>query len=118
VVIIVAAAAGGSRLMSGLYGAGFEAGRLELSLLAASVAFYLPAGTFAQALLALDRGAAAACSWAAAAVIFVALYAVAPGSALMRVSVALAVALFAVAAALGLLLLVDRRPNGPEEDQR
>jgi O-antigen/teichoic acid export membrane protein len=114
-LVVVVAAIGGSGLMRGLYGSGFEAGRLELVLLAASVAFYLPAGTFSQALLALDRGTAAAWSWAFAATVFVGLYAFTSGDALMRVSVALAVALFVAAIALGLLLLADRGAHKGEQ---
>jgi O-antigen/teichoic acid export membrane protein len=104
-VLVLASAIVGSGLMRSLYGADFTAGRVELALLAASVAFYLPAGTFAQALLALDRGRAAAFSWAAAAVIFVATYAVVPGEPLLRISIALALALLIDAVVLGLLLV-------------
>jgi O-antigen/teichoic acid export membrane protein len=105
-IMVIATASAGSGLMQSLYGADFIAGRPELALLAASVAFYLPAGTFAQALLALDRGRSAAASWAAAAVIFVVAYAAVPGDPLLRISIGLALALLINAVVLGSLLVL------------
>ena len=58
--IVLAAATLGPQGMHFLYGSGFEAGRLDLALLGAGVAFYLAASTCSQALLALDAARAAA----------------------------------------------------------
>lgn len=99
-LIVGFAAAAGPESMRLLYGADFEAGRLELVLLGAGVACYLGGTTFSQALLALDRGAGAALAWAGSAVLFVGLYAALAGEPLMRIAVA-----FAVAALVDLLLL-------------
>jgi O-antigen/teichoic acid export membrane protein len=97
--IVAFAAIAGPKAMA-LYGPGFDAGRLELTLLGAGVAFYLAASTFSQALLAIDLGVRAAAGWTVAAVGFIACYAFAPGSELARISVA-----FALAMLVGLLLL-------------
>lgn len=99
-LIVGFAAAAGPESMRLLYGADFEAGRVELVLLGAGVACYLGGTTFSQALLALDRGAGAALAWAGSAVLFVGLYAALAGEPLMRIAVA-----FAVAALVDLLLL-------------
>lgn len=88
VVIVTGAALFGPEGMQLLYGDDFTAGRLELVLLAAGVAFYLGAATFSQALLALGAAGRAAIAWTAAATLFVALYAVVPGEPLFRIAVA------------------------------
>jgi hypothetical protein len=96
--------------MSILYGSGFDAGRVELTLLAASVGGYLAAATLSQALLAMDAGGRAAAAWALASVLFVGLYVILPGEALVRISIALAVALAvgSVILTAGLLRLLRR----------
>jgi O-antigen/teichoic acid export membrane protein len=90
--IVVGAAAFGPPAMRLLFGADFSGSRAQLSMLGAGVAFYLGAATISQALLAADRGARAAIGWAAAAAVFVCLYALVPGAQLTRVGAALAVA--------------------------
>jgi O-antigen/teichoic acid export membrane protein len=107
--IVAAAAITGPEAMRLLYGAGFDAGRLELALLAAGVGCYLAAAVVSQALLALDRGRSAAAAAATASVSFVALYALLPGGALARISVAFAVAAAIDLALLAAALLVRRR---------
>jgi O-antigen/teichoic acid export membrane protein len=88
VVIVAGAAVAGPEGMRILYGDDFAAGRLELVLLAAGVAFYLGAATFSQALLALGAAGRAAIAWSVAATLFVALYAIVPGEPLFRIAVA------------------------------
>ena len=90
--IVGIAAILGPESMRLLYGSEFDAGRSELVLLGAGVGCYLASSTLSQALLALDAGGRAAVCWAIAAVLFVGLYAVVPGDALMRIAVAFAVA--------------------------
>jgi O-antigen/teichoic acid export membrane protein len=92
----------GPELMRLVYGAGFDAGRAELSLLAAGVGAYLACGTYSQALLALDRGRVAAGAWAVAAALFIGVYAALPWTQLGRIGVA-----FLVAASVGLALLAS-----------
>lgn len=98
VVIVAGAAVAGPEGMRILYGDDFTAGRVELVLLAAGVAFYLGAATFSQALLALGAAGRTAIGWSASAVLFVALYAVVPGEPLFRIAVA-----FLCATAAGLV---------------
>lgn len=100
-LLLVGAAAVGPEALRLVYGPGYEAGRAELVLLAAGVGSYLAGAALSQALLALDRASMAAASWAAAAALFLALYAALPGEALWRISVA-----FACAAVAGLALLL------------
>jgi O-antigen/teichoic acid export membrane protein len=88
VVIVAGAAVAGPEGMRILYGDDFTAGRLELVLLAAGVAFYLGAATFSQALLALGAAGRTAIAWTTAAVLFVTLYAIVPGEPLLRIAVA------------------------------
>jgi O-antigen/teichoic acid export membrane protein len=109
-VIAAGAALIGPQAMSILYGSGFDAGRVELTLLAASVGGYLAAATLSQALLAMDAGGRAAAAWALASVLFVGLYVILPGEALVRISIALAVALAvgSVILTAGLLRLLRR----------
>lgn len=97
ILIVAFAAALGPEAVQLLYGPDFVAGRSSLALLGAGVGCYLAAATVSQALLALDRGVSAASAWAAAAVLFLTLYIVAPGDELFRVSLA-----FALAALIGL----------------
>jgi O-antigen/teichoic acid export membrane protein len=104
---VVGAAAVGPETLRILYGSGFEAGRLELTLLGAGVGVYLVAATLSQALLALGRAGVAACAWTASGLLFVGLYAIGPGEELMRIGFAfLAAALFGL---LALALLVAAR---------
>jgi len=98
--IVAATAVVGPAAMALLFGSEFEAGRSELTLLAAGVAFYLLAGTLSQALLALAHSVRAAVCWAAGAALFVGLYVALPGEPLAEVSVA-----FAAASLAALLLL-------------
>jgi O-antigen/teichoic acid export membrane protein len=95
-----------------VYGADFSADRAELGLLAVGVGFYLAASTISQALLAQDRGLAAAVAWAAAAVLFVALFLVLPGTELMRIAASFALAMGVGAALVGGALL-STRPTPP-----
>jgi hypothetical protein len=88
-----------------LYGPGFEAGRGELILLGAGVAFYLAASTFSQALLAVDRGGRAAGAWVIASIAFIGAYAALPGSELERISLAFAIATFVDLILLGSFLV-------------
>jgi O-antigen/teichoic acid export membrane protein len=88
VVMLGGAAALGPQVMKGVYGANFEVGRVELSLLALGVGCYLASTTFSQGLLALDSGKRAAVAWAVTAVLFVALYLLVPGNEIGRISVA------------------------------
>jgi O-antigen/teichoic acid export membrane protein len=103
-VIVLAAAALGPEAMHVLYGPGFDAGRIQLALLGAGLAFYLAASTFSQALLALDCARRAALAWAGAAALFVAVYVFVAGEALTRISVAFALAALLDLAALAFLL--------------
>lgn len=113
--IVLAAAAAGPQAMRLVYGAGFDAGRLDLALLGVGVAFYLAASTCSQALLALDAARVAALGWTVSAVLFVASYALAPGGALTRISVAFALATLVD---LGLLaVLLARRLSHPQPQE-
>ncbi len=98
--MLVAAALLGPQTMNVLYGAGYDVGRIQLSLLALGVGCYLASGTFSQGLLALDSGRSAAVAWAVAAIVFVALYMLAPGDELGRISIA-----FIAASIVNVLLL-------------
>jgi O-antigen/teichoic acid export membrane protein len=104
-IIVIGAATIGPRVTSLLYGPGFEAGRVQLALLAAGVGCYLAASTFSQALLAVGAATRAAAAWAATAGLFVALYAALPGTPLTRVSVTFAAAAFVDLLLLAVLLL-------------
>lgn len=110
VVIAIGAVAIGPEAMGVIYGSEFSASRVELGLLAIGVGAYLTASTISQGLLAQDRGRAAAVAWGSAAVLFVALHLVLPGSELMRISAAFAIGM-SVGAALTALSLI-RRPRG------
>lgn len=107
--LVLFAVSVGPRAMEMLYGAGFSAGRLELGLLGAGVAFYLAASTCSQALLALESVRSAAAAWAVTAGLFVGLYALLPGSALLRVALAFAIAILADLVLLAVLLARETR---------
>ncbi|HEY7453590.1 MAG TPA: hypothetical protein VH683_03420 [Thermoleophilaceae bacterium] len=99
-VLAIGAVAAGPWAMDLLYGAGFEAGRADLALLAVGIGGFLAAGTFCQALLAREQGGRAAALWALAAVSFVVLELTLGGTEFHRVSVAFAVASSLVAVTL------------------
>jgi O-antigen/teichoic acid export membrane protein len=101
---IAGAAAAGPQALQLVYGAEFDAGRLELTLLGCGVAFYLLAATVSQALLALEAVRSAAVAWCAGAFAFLTVYAVVDGGELLRTSAALAAAT-ALSAVLLVLLL-------------
>jgi O-antigen/teichoic acid export membrane protein len=107
--LVLMAAAAGPTAMHVLYGDGFAAGRLDLSLLAAGAACYLVAGTASQGLLAIARGTTAAAIWLAGSAAFIGLFAGLPGSDLRRASLAFAIAMGAAAAALAAELLRRNR---------
>jgi O-antigen/teichoic acid export membrane protein len=86
--MLVGAALLGPETMRVLYGAGFDVGRIELSLLALGVGCYLASGTLSQGLLALDSGQRAGIAWGVAAILFIVLYFVVPGDDLGRISIA------------------------------
>ena len=75
-----------------IFGSDFHAGRSDLVLLAAGVAFYLAASTLSQALLSLDSGVLAAIPWLLSGTLFIAAYAAVQGGSLYRVSVAFVLA--------------------------
>lgn len=101
VVFTAAAAVGGPVAMRTIYGRAFDAPASTLALLAAGVACYLAAGTFSQALLALELGVIGALCWSVAVVAFIGSYAVLPGSPLVRVSSSLAIGSLVAAVSLG-----------------
>jgi O-antigen/teichoic acid export membrane protein len=108
-LIVAFAAVAGPEALEFFFGPSFAAGRVELVLLGIGVACYLAATTFSQALLALDRGAAAATAWVTSAALFVGLYFGLAGDELMRVSVAFAIATLTDLVLLALLLLTRTR---------
>ncbi len=91
-----------------VYGEDFDAGRLELGLLAVGVGFYLAASTMSQALLAQDRGKVAALAWGVAAALFIGGFFALEGSELMRIAVAFVGAMGVGAVMVGMALV--RRP--------
>jgi O-antigen/teichoic acid export membrane protein len=99
------AAIAGPGLMRLVYGPSFEAPATALVLLAAGVGCYLLAGTFSQALLALEHAYLAAACWCGAVIVFVSSYVVLPGAPLIRSGAALALASLVAAVALGTALL-------------
>ena len=99
-LLALGAVAAGPWAMEVLYGAGFQATRVDLALLALGIGGFLAAGTFCQALLAREQGGRAAALWSLAAVTFVSLQLVLPGSEFHAVSVAFAVASTLVAVTL------------------
>ncbi|QEC50092.1 hypothetical protein FSW04_22630 [Baekduia soli] len=98
-LMILGAFVVGPAVMRVLYGAGFDAGRLDLALLAAGAGGYLVAATLSQAALARSEAVGAAAIWAASAAVFVGLELALPGAALHRVALAFCVAALANAAA-------------------
>ena len=100
-VFTAGAAAVGPAAMRAVYGARFDAPALSLALLAAGVACYLAAGTFSQALLALDHGVRGATCWTAAVGAFIGAYATLPGNPLFRACSSLAIGSLVGAVALG-----------------
>ncbi len=93
-----------------VYGPDFAAGRAALGLLGVGVGLYLAASTVSQALLAQDRGPAAALAWAVVAVLFVGTFFALPGSELMRIAVAFALSM-TVGAAMVAGFLLRRDPG-------
>ncbi|MGH2715632.1 MAG: hypothetical protein ACRDM7_17430, partial [Thermoleophilaceae bacterium] len=91
-LLALGALAAGPWAMDLLYGAGFDATRADLALLAVGIGGFLAAGTFCQALLARGQGGRAAALWSTAAATFVVLELSLDGSEFHRVSVAFAVA--------------------------
>lgn len=111
-VLAVGAMAIGPHALQIVYGPDFDAGRAALGLLGVGVGLYLAASTVSQALLAQDRGPAAALAWAVAAVLFVGVFFLLPGSELMRIAVAFALSMAVGAAMVAGFLL--RRERGRE----
>ena len=109
-LIVVTVSLVGPEAMQLVYGSEYVVGRLELALLGVGVGCYLATSTFSQALLALDRGRVAAAGWIVSSVIFLAVYFVAPGDALMQVAVAFAVGTAAAVPLLGLALARREAP--------
>ena len=99
-LLALGAVIAGPWAMEVLYGAGFQASRMDLALLALGIGGFLAAGTFCQALLAREQGGRAAALWSLAAVTFVSLGLALSGSEFHRVSVAFAVASTLVAVTL------------------
>ena len=111
-LMAVGAMAVGPPALRIVYGEDFAAGRAALGLLGVGVGLYLAASTISQALLAQDRGAAAALAWAVAAVLFVGIFFLLPGGELMRIAVAFVVSMAAGAGLVGAFLL---RPGAGAE---
>jgi O-antigen/teichoic acid export membrane protein len=91
-LLALGALAVGPAAMSHLYGSGFEAGRWDLAVMSLGIGGFLGAGAFSQALLARGQGGRAAVAWTVAALAFVALELLLPGSSFHRVAVAFGVA--------------------------
>jgi O-antigen/teichoic acid export membrane protein len=104
-LMVVGAFAAGPFVMGILYGDGFDAGRLDLSLLAAGAGGYLIAATLSQAALARSEEVVAAVIWAVSAAAFVGLELTLHGASLHRVAVAFCATALANAAAFWLLSL-------------
>ena len=109
--IVVAAAAVGPAGMRLLYGSEYTAPAADLALLGVGAGCYLASATISQALLALARGLHAAAAWTASAALFVAIYAVAGGAELHRISLAIAIAM-AVDALLLAVVFARRASRG------
>jgi O-antigen/teichoic acid export membrane protein len=93
VVIVAAVTVLGPVGMRTLYGPAYDASAGDLALLGLGAGCYLASATMSQALLALARPAAAAVVWASSAALFVAVYALASGDELHRISLATASAM-------------------------
>jgi O-antigen/teichoic acid export membrane protein len=87
-VLAIGALAAGKGAMGLLYGQAFEAGRVQLTLLALGIGAFLAASTFSQALLARGAASRAAVYWGLAAIVFVALELLLPGTSFNRVAMA------------------------------
>lgn len=113
-VAALGAFAVGPAVMHLLYGAGFDATRGDLALLAVGAGGYLVAGTLSQAALARSEAVATAAIWIGSAAAFVGAELALGGSALHRVAIAFTVAAVANGAAFGALALrsAGRRPDG------
>ena len=85
-LLALGAIVAGPVAMDVLYGAGFDATRADLALLAVGIGGFLAAGTFCQALLARGQGGRAAALWTVSAVTFVVLQLSLDGSEFHRVS--------------------------------
>jgi O-antigen/teichoic acid export membrane protein len=107
--IVAAAATIGPWCMTTLFGSGFEASSLELTLLGAGVGCYLTSATLSQALLAVGAVRATAAAWTLSAVVFVVLYAILEGEPLLRISEAFAVATAVGAVAIAVVAAVRLR---------
>jgi O-antigen/teichoic acid export membrane protein len=116
VVIVAGVALLGPRTMDVLYGEGFGATQVDLVLLAGSVALYLVSATLLQALLAFERGVAAAVAWLTAAAALVVVYIATTGDELERVSVALLVATALNALLHGALVVRLVAKQDPRQD--
>jgi O-antigen/teichoic acid export membrane protein len=105
VLIVAFAASIGPEAMRLLFGADFQATRVELTLLGVGVGCYLAAATMSQGLLALGRVRRAALAWAVSAALFVGLYASLDGEQLLRIAEAFAVAAACCALLIGTALV-------------
>ncbi len=106
--IVAAAVVAGPESMALVYGPDYRVARIDLALLGTGVGAYMGMSAFAQALLAIDRGRAAAIAWTGAAVGFLALYAVIPGEPLFRVASSFAAATAVGVVAIGLVVGRER----------
>ena len=111
VLIVLTVSLVGPEAMELVYGPEYQVGRLELALLGVGVGCYLATSTFSQALLALDSGRIAAAGWIVSSLIFLGVYFVAPGDALMQVAIAFAVGTAAAVPLLALALARHRETS-------
>jgi O-antigen/teichoic acid export membrane protein len=105
----VGALIAGPFAMDILYGAGFDATRGDLALLAVGIGGFLAASTFSQALLARDEASSAAWRWSMATAVFIATQLLLPGDAFTRVCIGFAAAGVLVGALLMTLVWRERR---------
>ncbi len=108
-LIVVAAAVAGPTGMKLLYGPDYVASSSDLALLGLGAGAYLFAATISQALLARALGVRAAVAWAASALLFVGVYALAAGSELHRVSLAVGIGMVANTLLLAAALVLSHR---------
>src|SRR4029079_8838799 len=87
--IVVAAAVFGPTGMTFLYGPDYTAPAADLALLGLGAGCYLAAATISQVLLALAGAERAAVAWTASAALFVAVYVLAGGAELHRISLSI-----------------------------
>jgi O-antigen/teichoic acid export membrane protein len=109
VLCVAGAAAVGPEALRTIYGPEFEAARLPLAILGAGVGCYLAASTLSAALLARASTSRAAVAWTAAAGIFIALYAAAPGDRLLRTALGFSSAALAALVLLAAALVREGR---------